>query len=116
MRAGCCRFRLPVIKREGFRLYKRAKTIASLNCPVAVELVDMEWRCSTALLLLLEAIDVDVLALLILHREDLLKDIDPSVLLLARSTWGWPCAAARLLVGAISSCMAWLVALEAQAL
>ena len=72
----------------------------------------MDWLCSSlvALLLRLEAIDVDVI---IVHREELLQDIDSTILLLARSTWSCSRAATKLLVGAISRCMAGLVALEA---
>ena len=110
MRLGCHRFRLPIIRRERFWLYKRAKTILALNLPVTVELVDVDWFRSS--FLSREAIDVDVAALVILHREDLFQDVDSAILLLACGAWGCSRTTTRLLIGAIPCGVAGLVALE----
>ena len=114
MRLGCRRFKLPVIRRERFRLYKRAKTIMALNLPVTVEHVNVD-RFRLALLRL-GAVHVDVAAILVLHCEELFQGVDSTVLLLARGAWGCSGAAAGLLVGALSCRVAWFVALEAQTL
>ena len=99
-----------MIRRDTCWLYKKAKTIAALNFEITIGLVDVDRLRSplTTLLSCLEAMDVDVI---IVHRKELLQDIDS--LLLARGTWSCSRAVIRLRVVAIPCCMARLAAHEA---